>query len=106
MASDPTPPGHLSAEEVAHVARLARLELSVQEVAHFAAQLSALLEHVEAIRRLDLSGLEPTAHPLELRNVMRDDERRPSLSRDEVLAVAPASQDGQFLVPPILGEEP
>lgn len=104
-AAEPTP-GHLSAEEVAHVAHLARLELSDADVAHFAGQLSAVLEHVEAIRRLDLSGLAPTAHPLELENVLREDERRPSLPRDEVLAAAPASENGQFLVPRILGEAP
>ena len=99
-------PGKLSPEEVAHVARLARLELRDEEVERYADQLSAVLDHVEAIRRLDCSALPPTAHPLALENVLREDELAPSLDRDEVLASAPASERGCFLVPRILGEAP
>lgn len=99
-------PGRLSAEEVAHVAHLARLELGEEEIERYAGQLSAVLDHVEALRRLDLSGLPPTSHPLALENVLREDELRPSLDRDEVLAAAPASEKGCFVVPRILGEAP
>lgn len=97
---------HLSPDEVAHVAHLARLELEPEEVARYAGQLSAVLDHVEAIRRLDLSGLPPTSHPLELENVLRDDVVRPSLPREVVLDAAPAAENGCFLVPRILGEAP
>lgn len=96
----------LSAAEVAHVARLARLELSEDEISRFAGQLSAVLEHVEAVRRLDTAGVPEMAHSMELVNVVRADEVRPSLDRLEVLAAAPAIEDFRFLVPRILGEEP
>lgn len=98
--------GGLTAEDVAYVAGLARLDLGPEEIDRFAGQLSAVLEHVEAIRRLDLAGLAPTAHPLALENVLRDDERRPGLSRDDVLAGAPEAENGCFVVPRILGEAP
>ncbi len=71
----------ISREEVLHVARLARLELSDGEVERFAEQLSAILEAVGKVGELDLSGVEPTAHPLDLSNVWAEDEPRPSLSR-------------------------
>jgi len=96
----------LSSEAVAHIARLARLEITAEESATYAGQLSAILEHVEAVRRLDTAGVPPTSHALELRNVLRADEPRPCLERDEVLAGAPRAEDGRFLVPRILGEEP
>ena len=99
-------PDRLSPEEVAHVAHLARLELGADELERYAHQLSAVLEHVEALRRLDCSALPPTSHPLALENVLRDDELAPSLPRDEVLAAAPASENGCFVVPRILGEAP
>lgn len=98
--------GELSAEEVAHVARLARLELTAEESERFAGQLSAILEHVEAVRRLDTAGVPPTSHALDLRNVLRPDELRPSLAPDEILAGAPDVEDGRFRVPRILGEAP
>ncbi len=99
-------PAALSPEEVARVAELARLELSEAETAHFAVQLSAVLDHVDALRRLDTAGVAPSAHPFELVNVLRADEVRPGLARDEVLAEAPAAEDGRFRVPRILGEAP
>lgn len=99
-------PGRLTRDEVAHVAHLARLALSEEELDRFAGQLSAVLEHVETIRRLDCADLPPTSHPLELENVLRPDERRPGLGRDEVLAAAPAIENGCFVVPRILGEAP
>jgi aspartyl-tRNA(Asn)/glutamyl-tRNA(Gln) amidotransferase subunit C len=65
-----------------------------------------ILDHAEDVAALDLEGVEPTAHPLPLANVLRDDEVRPSLDREEVLAQAPAAEDGRFRVPRILGEAP
>jgi aspartyl-tRNA(Asn)/glutamyl-tRNA(Gln) amidotransferase subunit C len=65
-----------------------------------------ILEHAEDVAALDLDGVEPTAHPLPLVNVLRSDEVSPGLDRDEVLAQAPAAEDGRFRVPRILGEAP
>ncbi len=96
----------LSAAEVAHVARLARLELSAEDEERFAGQLSAILEHVETMRRLDTSGVEPLSHPADLRNVLRRDAPRPCLDREDALAAAPAAEGGRFAVPRVLGEEP
>jgi aspartyl-tRNA(Asn)/glutamyl-tRNA(Gln) amidotransferase subunit C len=96
----------LTRDDVAHVARLARLRLDDAELDEFTEQLANVLAHAEDIERLDADDVEPTAHPLPLRNVFRNDVVRPSVDRDEVLASAPAAQDGQFRVPPILGEEP
>jgi len=96
----------ISIEEARHVARLARLELTEEELAKLTAELSALLEHVDRVRRLDTADVPPTAHPLPLENVLRPDEVRPGLDRAEVLAVAPATEDDRFLVPRILGEAP
>ncbi len=96
----------ISVEEVRHVALLARLELSDDELAVLSGELSALLDHVEQIRRLDTSGVPPTAHPLPMRNVLREDEPRPGLSAAEALAAAPAVEDGRYSVPSILGDEP
>lgn len=96
----------LSPEEVEKVASLARLSLSAEEIERFSDQLSSVLDHVAVIQRLDTSNLAPTSHPFELENVLRSDELRPSVSRDEVLACAPSVEDGRFKVPPILGEAP
>jgi aspartyl-tRNA(Asn)/glutamyl-tRNA(Gln) amidotransferase subunit C len=96
----------ISRDDVAHVARLARLELSAEELELFTAQLAAVLEHAADVEALDVGDVAPTMHPYPLRNVLREDEVRPSVDRDEVLAQAPAAEDGRFKVPPILGEEP
>jgi len=96
----------ISPAEVAHVARLARLELTSDELASYSQQLAAVLDHFAYIEALDLSGTTPMTHPLPLRNVLRDDVERPCLDRDEVLAAAPAAESGRFRVPPILGEAP
>ena len=96
----------ISRDEVAHVANLARLQLTDDELDHFTDQLGAVLEHARDVEALDVEGVEPTAHPYELTNVFRPDEVRPTLDRDEVLAQAPAAEDGQFRVPPVLGEAP
>ena len=96
----------ISTDDVAHVARLARLELRPDELESFTAQLGAVLDHAADLDSLDLDGVEPTAHPLPLSNVFRPDEVGPTLDPDEVLAAAPAVEDGQFRVPPVLGEAP
>jgi aspartyl-tRNA(Asn)/glutamyl-tRNA(Gln) amidotransferase subunit C len=86
-------------EQVLHVARLARLKLSDEEVDRMAGELSGILEHVEHISELDLEGVEPTSHVIALENVLRPDEPRPSWSRDEVLQSAPDPASGAFRVP-------
>lgn len=99
-------PESISRSDVAHVANLAKLSLSDEEELMYTDQLAAILDHVRDIMALDAESLEPTAHPLELVNVFRADEETLSLDRDEVLSQAPASEDGRFLVPRILGEAP
>jgi aspartyl-tRNA(Asn)/glutamyl-tRNA(Gln) amidotransferase subunit C len=90
----------ISRDEVLHVARLARLELTDDEVEKFTEQLSAILEAVAKVSELDLSDVEPTAHPLDLVNVWADDEPHPSLPFEEALTNAPDREDGFFKVPP------
>ena len=92
--------------DVAHVAKLARLDLTEEEMARLVVELGAVLDHAADVAALDTSGVAPTAHPLPLRNVLRPDEPHPVLDRDEVLAMAPRAEDGRFRVPPVLGEEP
>lgn len=89
----------ISRDEVLHVAWLARLELSEEELERFAEQLSAILEAVGKVSELDLQGIEPTAHPLDLTNVWAEDEPRPSLSVEEALANAPDREGDSFRVP-------
>jgi aspartyl-tRNA(Asn)/glutamyl-tRNA(Gln) amidotransferase subunit C len=86
-------------EQVLHVARLARLKLSDDEVERMAGELSGILEHVERISELDLDGVEPTSHVIGLENVLRPDEPRPSWDREEMLERAPDPADGAFRVP-------
>lgn len=86
-------------EQVLHVARLARLELSDEEVERMTEELSRILEHVDHMAELDLDGLEPTTHVVALENVMRADEPRPSLPRERALEPAPDPHDGAFRVP-------
>jgi aspartyl-tRNA(Asn)/glutamyl-tRNA(Gln) amidotransferase subunit C len=93
-------PVEIGREEVLHVARLARLALTDEEVERFRGQLSAILEAVGKVSELDLEGVPPTSHPLDLVNVLADDVPQPSLPRDVALANAPAVEDGAFLVPP------
>ncbi len=94
----------ISRDDVAHVARLARLTLSDDELDTFTGQLASILGHAADVEALDLEDVPPTSHPYPLDNVTRPDEVRPCLDRDEVLAQAPASEDGMFRVPPVLGE--
>lgn len=96
----------ISRDDAAHVARLARLDLTDDELERFTGQLGAVLEHAADIAALDIADVPPTAHPLPLKNVLRPDEPVPSLDREEVLDQAPAAEDGRFRVPRILGEAP
>ena len=86
-------------EQVLHVARLARLRLSDEEVERMADELSSILEHVERINELDLDGVEPTSHVIDVENVLRPDEPRPSIERDRALAEAPDAAQAGFRVP-------
>jgi aspartyl-tRNA(Asn)/glutamyl-tRNA(Gln) amidotransferase subunit C len=92
-------------ETVLHVARLARLDLRPDEVDRLTDELGAILAAVSKVAELDLSGVPPTSHPLDLVNVWDDDEPRPSLPLDEALANAPAREGDLFRVPPTHGRE-
>ena len=92
----------ISREQVLHVAELARLALTEDEVERFTDQLGAILEAVGKVSELELADVEPTSHPLRLVNVWRGDEPRPSLPVDEALANAPDAERGAFRVPPRL----
>jgi aspartyl-tRNA(Asn)/glutamyl-tRNA(Gln) amidotransferase subunit C len=96
----------ISPDEVRHVARLARLALDDDEVGRMALQLSAILEHVDAVRRLDTADVPPTAHPFPVENVLRSDTETPSLDRETVLSQAPLAENDRFRVPRIMGEAP
>ncbi|HPB46069.1 MAG: Asp-tRNA(Asn)/Glu-tRNA(Gln) amidotransferase subunit GatC [Microthrixaceae bacterium] len=99
-------PERISRDDVAQVAKLARLVLSDEDLVRATAQLGDILDHARDMAALDLDGVEPTAHPYPLVNVFRDDVATASLDREEVLASAPAAEDGMFRVPPVIGEEP
>ncbi len=86
-------------EQVLHVAKLARLRLSDEEVDTMVGELSGILDHIERISALDLEGVPPTTHVVEVANALRADESRPSLPRETIFEQAPATQDGGFLVP-------
>ena len=90
----------LTKDEVLHVSRLARLALTDDEVERLTEQLDAILEAVGKVSELDLSDVPPTSHPLQLVNVLADDEPVPSLSLDEVFANAPEREGDLFRVPP------
>jgi aspartyl-tRNA(Asn)/glutamyl-tRNA(Gln) amidotransferase subunit C len=96
----------LRREDVAKVAKLARLSLSDDELDMFTEQLGQILEHANDIAALPLEGVIATAHPFGLTNVVREDVIEPSLPREELLAMAPDAQDGRFAVPRIMGEAP
>jgi aspartyl-tRNA(Asn)/glutamyl-tRNA(Gln) amidotransferase subunit C len=92
----------LSREEVEHIADLARLALSDEEVARYQGQLSTILEHFEHLQELETDDIPPTASVLPLRSVMRADEARPPLERERILENAPEARDGCFKVPAVL----
>jgi aspartyl-tRNA(Asn)/glutamyl-tRNA(Gln) amidotransferase subunit C len=91
--------GVIDREQVLHVARLARLNLTDEEVEKMASELSGILEHVEHINELDLDDVEPTSHVVAVENVLRPDEPRPSWPREKVLERAPDPAGGAFRVP-------
>ena len=86
-------------EQVLHVARLARLELSEDEVERMSVELTGILGHIEKIGELDLENVPPTSHVVEVTNAVRADEPRPSWPREQILAAAPAVRDDGFEVP-------
>ena len=86
-------------EQVLHVARLARLRLSDDEVERMSSELSTILDHIEKIGQLDLDDVEPTSHVVEVENVLRPDEPRPSWPRERILEQAPDAAEGGFRVP-------
>jgi aspartyl-tRNA(Asn)/glutamyl-tRNA(Gln) amidotransferase subunit C len=92
-------PRVIDREQVLHVARLARLRLTDDEVERMSSELSGILEHVEHINELDLDGVEPTSHVVAVENVLRPDEPRPSWPREQVLERAPDPAGGSFRVP-------
>jgi aspartyl-tRNA(Asn)/glutamyl-tRNA(Gln) amidotransferase subunit C len=96
----------ITRDEVAHVARLARLDLTDGEVDTFTDQLAKVLDHAADVEALDVADVPPTAHPYPLANVLRGDEPRPCLDREAALEGAPVVEAGQFRVPPVLGEAP
>ena len=98
--------GAISRDEVAKVARLARLTLSDDELDLFTEQLGQILEHASDMNSLDLTDVLATAHPFGITNVVREDVVEASLDRDTVLAMAPDARDHRFAVPSILGEAP
>jgi aspartyl-tRNA(Asn)/glutamyl-tRNA(Gln) amidotransferase subunit C len=92
----------LTRKDVEEIAHLARLELDDREVERLRSELGAILEHIDRLRALDTTGVEPMTHavPMDLR--LREDEPTPSLSQDQAVAQAPDSEDGSFRVPPII----
>jgi aspartyl-tRNA(Asn)/glutamyl-tRNA(Gln) amidotransferase subunit C len=94
----------ISRDEVARLARLARLALTDSELDSFSSQLDAILAHVSQIQAVDVTDVEPTGNPLKDLNVTRPDIIEPSLTQREALAEAPDAVDGRFAVPQILGE--
>ena len=89
----------LSSDQVLHVARLARLELTPEEVERFGGELSKVLDHIELIGQLELEDVPPTSHVIDVENALRADEPRPSMSVEQALASAPDAADGGFRVP-------
>ena len=86
-------------DQVLHVAKLARLKVTDDEVDRMAEELSKILDHVETMNELDLEGVEPTLHVVDLTNVLREDVPRPCLPREKALEQAPDAADGGFRVP-------
>jgi aspartyl-tRNA(Asn)/glutamyl-tRNA(Gln) amidotransferase subunit C len=95
----------LSREEVAALGRLARIELSAEELDHLAPQLDQILEHIAQVSEVAAADIQPTSHPLPLTNVFRADAPKPCLTVEAALSGAPAVEGNRFRVPRILGEE-
>lgn len=95
----------ISRDDVAHLARLARLDLEPAELDHLSGQLDQIVTWVEKVSKVAADDIPPTSHSVPLTNVFRPDEQRPGLTAEQALAAAPAAEDGRFRVPRILGEE-
>lgn len=95
----------ISREDVANLARLARIEMTDQELDHLSSELSVILEAVARVQEVAGEDVPPTSHPIPVTNVFREDENRPSLTPQEALSGAPAQEEQRFKVPQILGEE-
>ena len=95
---------NLTHTDVTHIARLARLALTEEELAHYQEQLTAILDYAARLNELDLSGVAPSAHAVARQNVLRDDIVTPSLPRDDALFNAAATAEGQFLIQAVLEE--
>lgn len=98
-------PGKIDETQVRHVATLSRLELTGEEAAQFSSQLSAILEYVEQLDQLDTDDVEPTAHPLPLRNVLRRDEPDDPIGISDALANAPQRADSFFKTPKVIDQD-
>ncbi|QQK79338.1 Asp-tRNA(Asn)/Glu-tRNA(Gln) amidotransferase subunit GatC [Salicibibacter cibi] len=92
----------ITKEQVKHVADLARLTFSDDDLETFAKQMDDVIQYAERLNELDTEDVVPTTHVMDVRNVLREDEVRPSMKREDVLKNAPASKDGQFEVPSVL----
>lgn len=95
----------ISRDEVAHLARLARLAVTEQELDMFAGQLDIILQSVAQVTEVATEDVPPTSHAVPLTNVFREDVVRPGLTQQQALSAAPSAEDGRFRVPRILGEE-
>ena len=96
---------NISRDDVANLAKLARINMSDAELDHLSNELAVILDAVARVQEVSAADVPPTSHPLPLQNVFRKDEVRPSLTQEEALAAEPASEEGRFKVPQILGEE-
>ena len=97
---------NITPEEIKHVALLARLQLTEEEVAEYTPQIDRILGHFQRLQALDTSDVPPTSHAIRMTNVWREDVSRPSLPNEEVVANAPDAKGGLFIVPRIVGEAP
>ena len=88
--------------DLQHVVKLARIELSAEEEQRIGPQLAEIIQYVEKLSELDVDDIEPTAHAVQLTNVLREDKPQPSLSQDDAMRNAPKSANGQFIVPQIV----
>ena len=98
-------PDRLSLDEVRHVAKLARLRLTDEQLEKYRGQLSAVLDHIAKLSELDVEGVEPMAHPSDLVNRLDDDNVSEPLAVEKVLAIAPATEQGYLAVPKVLADE-
>ena len=93
----------ITKDEVLYVAHLARLDLDAESIEKFAGQIDPVLGYIEKLNQVDTQGIKPTSHAISLTNAFRDDEERQHIERDLALANAPEKEDGQFVVPKIVG---